>query len=94
VSAIANSRLAQAWDGSEGAQVGAEAEHYERAAAHVGAVRAVVPVAEDERVLDIGCGNGKTDLRLAAAAPSGSALGIDLSAQMLANGRARRQPPD
>ncbi|MFJ8777992.1 MULTISPECIES: class I SAM-dependent methyltransferase [unclassified Streptomyces] len=42
-----------------------------------------------DRVLDIGCGTGRTTRDAARAAPPGSALGIDVSGPMLA--RARRQ---
>jgi len=41
-----------------------------------------------EFVLDIGCGSGTTTLKLAArVAPSGEAIGIDISAPMLALAR-------
>src|SRR5258708_37885529 len=43
-----------------------------------------------EFVLDIGCGSGTTTLRLAArVAPSGEAVGIDISAPMLSVARRR-----
>jgi ubiquinone/menaquinone biosynthesis C-methylase UbiE len=43
-----------------------------------------------ERVLDIGCGSGTTTLKLAArVAPSGEAIGIDISGPMLAVARGR-----
>ena len=43
-----------------------------------------------EFVLDIGCGSGTTTLKLAArVAPSGEAVGIDISAPMLALARRR-----
>ncbi len=37
-----------------------------------------------ERVLDLGCGNGKITAKIAARAPKGSAVGVDASAQMIA----------
>jgi SAM-dependent methyltransferase len=40
-------------------------------------------VGDGDRVLDVGCGNGQTTRAAAAVTPSGSALGVDLSAQML-----------
>ncbi len=43
-----------------------------------------------ERVLDIGCGSGTTTLKLAAlVAPSGEAVGIDISGPMLSVARRR-----
>lgn len=43
-----------------------------------------------ERVLDIGCGVGQTTLQLASrVGPSGSVLGVDISAPMLARARER-----
>lgn len=87
---IANLDMAQAWDGQEGASWSSNAERYERASRFFWArFLGTVSVAPDERVLDVGCGNGKSTCDLAALAPAGEATGIDLSAQMLANGRAR-----
>ncbi|HEX6496157.1 MAG TPA: methyltransferase domain-containing protein [Acidobacteriaceae bacterium] len=37
-----------------------------------------------ERVLDIGCGNGKTTAEIAARVPNGSVTGVDASADMIA----------
>jgi trans-aconitate 2-methyltransferase len=37
----------------------------------------------DERVLDIGCGDGKVTAELAAAVPQGSVVGVDSSAEMI-----------
>jgi SAM-dependent methyltransferase len=43
----------------------------------------------DDRVLDVGCGTGWTTLRAGhAVGPAGEALGIDLSASMIAQARA------
>ncbi|WP_052852486.1 class I SAM-dependent methyltransferase [Streptomyces avicenniae] len=41
-----------------------------------------------DRVLDIGCGYGRTTLRAAAQAPDGEAVGIDIAAPLLAEARA------
>jgi len=41
----------------------------------------------DERVLDLGCGEGKVTAEIAARLPSGSVLGLDLSRDMIAFAR-------
>lgn len=51
-------------------------------------LRTAIDVGPGERVIDIGCGTGQTTREAARAAVSGSALGVDVSARMLA--RARR----
>ncbi len=38
----------------------------------------------NERILDIGCGNGKTTAAIAERIPQGSVLGVDASAEMVA----------
>ncbi|HKD83519.1 MAG TPA: class I SAM-dependent methyltransferase [Terriglobales bacterium] len=40
-----------------------------------------------ERVLDLGCGNGKITAEIAARLPHGSVVGIDSSTQMIASAR-------
>jgi trans-aconitate 2-methyltransferase len=37
----------------------------------------------DERVLDVGCGNGKTTAEIAVRVPNGSVVGVDASAKMI-----------
>jgi trans-aconitate 2-methyltransferase len=37
----------------------------------------------DERILDIGCGDGKVTAHLAGLVPNGSVLGVDLSGEMI-----------
>src|SRR5437868_4676333 len=37
-----------------------------------------------ERVLDLGCGNGKVTAQIAARLPNGNVLGVDSSADMIA----------
>ncbi|MGE3556363.1 MAG: trans-aconitate 2-methyltransferase [Candidatus Obscuribacterales bacterium] len=43
-----------------------------------------LPLGGTERILDIGCGTGKTTASLAQQAPHGSVVGLDLSSQMVA----------
>jgi SAM-dependent methyltransferase len=81
---IANTDMAAAWDGDEGAQWAANADRYDRASSRIWEqFLAAVSVPSDARVLDIGCGTGKSTRAAAQRAVDGSALGVDLSAQML-----------
>lgn len=48
----------------------------------------------DERVLDVGCGDGKITAQIAARLPRGSALGVDPSKDMIAFASSRFGPPD
>jgi trans-aconitate 2-methyltransferase len=48
----------------------------------------------DERVLDIGCGDGYVTTQIADLLPDGSILGIDPSPRMITAARARSAPPD
>jgi SAM-dependent methyltransferase len=87
---FANVEMAQAWDGDEGAYWADNAASFERTSRYFWArFREQVPVAADERVIDVGCGNGASTCDLARAAPAGGALGIDLSQRMLENARRR-----
>ncbi|HEU5474717.1 MAG TPA: methyltransferase domain-containing protein [Actinophytocola sp.] len=51
-------------------------------------LRAVAGVGPADRVLDIGCGTGQTTRDAARSAPSGSALGVDVSRPMVDRARA------
>jgi SAM-dependent methyltransferase len=80
----------QAWDGDEGAYWAAHAERFDRAVAHYHErLLAAAEIGPDEHVLDIGCGTGQTTRDAARIATTGSALGVDLSAAMLAYARRR-----
>jgi SAM-dependent methyltransferase len=47
-----------------------------------------------QRVLDLGCGSGRTTLELASrVGPGGEAVGVDISAEMLAKARERAAQP-
>jgi len=54
---------------------------------HAEVLRRACAIATTERVLDIGCGTGQTTRDAARAASAGSALGIDVSAAMIARAR-------
>lgn len=47
-------------------------------------VLSVLTLKGNERILDIGCGNGKTTAAIAERVPQGSVLGVDASAEMVA----------
>ncbi len=88
MSKIANVDMAAGWDGPEGEHWAAHAEQYARASRrHWERLLAVVPVAADASVLDIGCGTGRSTRDVARLASSGSALGLDLSSSMLTRAR-------
>jgi len=64
------------------------ADHYDaELRAHHQRLRAAMTVRKNDRVLDVGCGTGLTTRDAARAAPLGSALGIDISDEMLARAR-------
>jgi SAM-dependent methyltransferase len=56
---------------------------------HNEAFRAALKIGPGDRVLDIGCGAGQTTREAARVAVQGSALGVDVSAEMLAVARQR-----
>src|SRR3954469_8845529 len=89
---IANTDMATAWDGDEGAYWADNADRYERAGWRIWEqFLKNVPIGPDDVVLDIGCGTGKSTRAVARLAESGSALGLDLSSRMLAHARSRAQ---
>jgi SAM-dependent methyltransferase len=79
-----NAEQARAWDGDEGAYWAEHAARFDRAlAAYHGPFMGASAVATTDRVLDVGCGTGQTTRDAARAAPDGSALGVDLSGQLI-----------
>lgn len=77
-----------AWDGAQGAFWAAEADRFDRVVARYDApFLAAAALRADDRVLDVGCGTGRTTRD--AARRAGSALGVDLSAAMLEVARRR-----
>jgi SAM-dependent methyltransferase len=85
-----NAAQLRAWDGDEGAYWAANGDRFDRAvAAHQERFLAAADIAATEHVLDIGCGTGQTTREAARSASSGSALGVDLSSQMIAGARRR-----
>jgi trans-aconitate 2-methyltransferase len=51
-----------------------------------------ISVRGDERILDIGCGDGKITAEIAQLVPRGSVVGLDNSAEMISFARARFPP--
>ena len=87
-----NAEQARAWDGGEGEFWAAEAERFERSTERYDRhLFAAADLATDAAVLDVGCGTGATTRQAARLAPSGSALGVDLSSRMIAVARARAE---
>lgn len=83
-----NAQQAAEWDGPAGAHRTKHAAIFDaETRPHNERFRAATGVTSRDRVLDIGCGTGQTTRDAARAAAAGSALGIDLSAQMLEHAR-------
>ncbi len=77
-----------AWDGNEGAFWTAQARRFDETLAHChGPFLTAAAIRERDRVLDVGCGTGQATRDAARIATNGSALGVDLSSQMLALAR-------
>jgi SAM-dependent methyltransferase len=86
----ANREQLRAWDGDEGTYWAAHADHFERALDRYDEpFYAAAAIGVADRVLDVGCGTGKTTRHAARAATAGSVLGVDLSSAMLAVARQR-----
>src|SRR5437763_6882843 len=87
---IANVDMANAWDGEEGGQWTQFADEYDSNFRSIwDRFLETDPIAPADRVLDIGCGSGRSTRDAARLARDGSALGIDLSESMLAEARRR-----
>jgi SAM-dependent methyltransferase/predicted alpha/beta hydrolase family esterase len=66
------------------------ADHYDaELRAHDERLRAAMVIGQADRILDIGCGGGLTTRDAARAATLGSALGVDISEEMLERARRR-----
>ncbi|MBH5336046.1 methyltransferase domain-containing protein [Streptomyces pactum] len=86
---IVNTHQAEAWNGYEGEHWAAHRDRYDAVNSGFNdAVLDAAAIGERDRVLDIGCGNGQLTRLAARRAPLGRALGVDLSAPMLATARA------
>ncbi|MES9606468.1 methyltransferase domain-containing protein [Actinomadura sp. NPDC000929] len=86
---VVNVQQAEAWNGWEGAAWADDAPRYD--AMMGGFNRPLLDraaIAEDETVLDIGCGTGQLTLLAARRAARARAVGVDISGPMLARARA------
>lgn len=86
---IANREQHRAWNGPEGAHWARESERSADGADLSGPLLGAAAVADGERVLDVGCGIGQMTRDAARLTPNGWATGIDLSALMIEQARAR-----
>ncbi|WP_327304076.1 methyltransferase domain-containing protein [Streptomyces sp. NBC_01298] len=85
---LANTAQAEAWNGYEGEQWARSQERWD--AINDGFNQPLLEAAaisETDRVLDIGCGAGRTTRLAALRAARGQALGLDLSGPMLEKAR-------
>ncbi|MGH8940228.1 MAG: class I SAM-dependent methyltransferase, partial [Actinomycetes bacterium] len=86
--AIANVEMAAAWDGDEGEDWARDWEHYDLGIrGHHLRLLEIAAISGEERVLDVGCGNGESTRDAARAAADGSAFGVDLSLRMIERAR-------
>src|SRR6266508_5916455 len=82
--APSNIDQAAAWDGDEGAYWAEHAQRFDESIApHHRRLLAALELTEQTQALDVGCGTGQMTRDVARLAPSGSALGLDLSARMI-----------
>ena len=72
------------WNASEYARISA------LQAAMAEEVLSLLDLRGSERILDVGCGNGKTTTEIAARVPQGAVVGVDASAAMIAFAAAHR----
>ena len=88
---IANVEMAAAWDGHEGDMWTEQADHYEQGTPrHWGRLEKAAPFGAGDRVLDVGCGTGKSTRDTARlVGPGGSVLGADFSSRMVDEARRR-----
>ncbi len=86
-----NAEQARVWnEGADGRRFAENADRLDRAlTGYARPFADAADVATTDRVLDIGCGAGRTTIDAARAATNGSALGVDLSAPLLDIARAR-----
>ena len=81
---MANDEQIKHWNSEESGHWVAHQERYDgMLAPFVDRLIAAAHLGRDNRVLDVGCGCGATTLTAGSSVPSGSAVGVDISAPML-----------
>lgn len=87
---IANVEMAKIWDGEEGDEWTENADRYDATVLFINRrFEAETVIKPTDRILDVGCGTGKSSRRAAARASEGLVLGVDLSSRMLEEARRR-----
>jgi SAM-dependent methyltransferase len=85
-----NREQAAAWDGDEGSFWADHADRFDAAVSdYDGALMTAAGITSGDRVLDVGCGTGRTSREAARRASPGEVLGVDLSGRMLEVARQR-----
>jgi SAM-dependent methyltransferase len=87
-----NAEQRRNWDGDAGAFWATHADRFDQGiAAYHASFLAAAAIEQTSTVLDVGCGSGQTTRDAARCATAGSALGMDLSAQMIELARRRAE---
>jgi SAM-dependent methyltransferase len=90
MSSDANAEMREFWNGADSREWVDEAERYDgMLAPFADVLLGAADLGHGDQVLDVGCGNGITTLAAARLIGGGAATGVDLSAPMLENARAR-----
>lgn len=85
-----NQASAEAWNSDDGEHWVEHADSYDRSLAHhTPSLLEAAAIGRTDAVLDIGCGSGHLTLEAGRLAPSGRALGIDVSRPLLDDARSR-----